>query len=466
MSILIHNARILTLKEGAIPRRGPEANDLSVIPHGYVLIGALDVLQVRAGDAPPSLMRGDFERPKDDDPNEEHFVINAHGRVVMPAFVDAHTHACWAGNRLDEWDMKRAGVSYLDILNAGGGIMSTVRAVRNASEDELAHALEFRLRRMAWAGSTTVEVKTGYGLTPDAELKMMRAIRIGSEAARFIPFPTLLLGHALDPEMPHQVETIIDALPEFIEALFKHREATQTSGVLENYFCIDAYCEVGAWSVENCSRLFEASKSPFRVHADQFNSLGMTPLAVEMGALSVDHLEASTNHDLKTLAESKTFGVMLPACGFHLDDRYANGRKFVDMGGALVIASNYNPGSAPCYSMPFIISLAVRKLGLTIEEAISACTVNARALLGHERLNDWDYDDPEYDSPFLSDLGQIVESNTIAPTNQLVNIIMLRHTDERMLAFEFAGDPVELVIANSRLIKWIGDDSDRTIIKP
>lgn len=444
MSLLIHNARILTLAEGAVPRRGAEARNLSVIEKGFLWADG-DTHSYGEGGPPPEAMEPSDSPPSYDEagyPNT-HTIIDAGGRVVMPAFVDAHTHACWAGDRLDEWDMKRAGASYLDILNAGGGIMSTVRATRAASDEELRLSLYKRARDMLAAGTCWTEVKSGYGLTREPELRMLRAISEVRECMN--PFmhitPTALLGHALDPDVPNFVDrTIHETLPAVIERFGSD-------------FDVDAYCEVGAWSVDDCRRLFEAAIEEgcgFRVHADQFNSLGMTPLAVEMGARSVDHLEASTEHDLKALAESETFGVMLPVCGFQLDDRYANGRQFMDMGGALVIASNFNPGSASCYSMPFVISLAVRKLGLTIEEAITACTINAAQLLNPDESNV---------------VSRINPYGHLTPIGVGHDFIMLRHTDERMLAYEFGGDPVQLVVSDGRILKWTGDDSTRTIIQ-
>ncbi len=335
---------------------------------------------------------------------------DAEGRVLMPAFVDCHTHACWAGERLDEFDMKLKGASYLDILKTGGGIMSTVRSVREASEDELTDALLARFSVMQDEGTQTVEIKSGYGLTTRDELKMLRAIASAGARSHATVIPTALIAHAIDPDQPDFIETTITETLDAVHAEFP--------GVT-----IDAYCEEGAWSFEDCRRLFDRAMElghPCRVHADQFNSLGMTRWAAEQGFVSVDHLEATTPEDLEFLAQSNTFGVMLPCSGFQVDDRYANGRAFVDAGGTPVIATNCNPGSAPTSSMPFAIALATRKLGLTVNEALAACTVNAAKLLG------------------LEDRG------VIAPGKR-ADMILLRHTDERVLAYEFGGNPVDEV---------------------
>ncbi|TVQ65230.1 MAG: imidazolonepropionase [Phycisphaerales bacterium] len=407
MSVLIRGARVLTMRpdpdaHGPVrAARGKALGELGVIPRADVLFEGETIARIEER---IEGVRGATE-------------IDARGRVLMPGFVDCHTHACWAGDRLDEWEMQRAGSSYLDILKAGGGIMSTVRAVRGASEDELATTLGERLGRMLRAGTTSVEVKSGYGLSTLDELKMLRAI-MSPKVERPHVVPTALIAHAIDPEQPDFVErTINETLPALHEAF---------PGVT-----IDAYCEQGAWSLDACARLFAKAKSlghPCRVHADQFNSLGMIPLAIEQGFRSVDHLEAAAPEELLALARSETFGVMLPCSGFHTDGRYADGRAFLDAGGMLAIATNCNPGSAPTFSTPFAIALAVRELGLTAQEAIGACTRNAAALLG------------------LTDRG------ALAPGLR-ADAVLLRHTDERALAHEFGDDPVDVVIRAGVVVK-------------
>lgn len=410
--LVIINARLLTLKGGL--RRGVDAmNNLGAITNATVTISA-GVIQSIAETLPAS------------SPDDTHFgsakVIDARGRVLMPGFVDAHTHAVWAGDRLDEWDMKRRGVAYLDILKAGGGIMSTVRAVRNASQAQLTESLRTRLDVMLREGTTTVEIKSGYGLSTNDELKMLRAIH---DAARTWPgsvVPTALLGHAIDPE---QIDFIKRTTHETLDAIH-----SEFPGI-----AIDAYCENGAWSLEQCTGLFERARSlghPIRVHSDQFTPLGMTQWAVANGMLSVDHLESTPSSVLKDLAHSDTFGVMLPCTGFHTDSRYANARDFIIDNGALVLASNCNPGSSPCSSIPMVIAVATRFLRLTPAQAISACTANAAALLARQ-------------SPSLPRVG-VIEPGARA------DLALLRHSDERLLAYEFGGNPVDVVIARGRVV--------------
>lgn len=401
--IAITNARLLTLAPASAdaPRRGQAMGELSPIDHATIVTrdGVIEAL----GDSI-------------DIPGGAH-VIDAKGRVVMPAFVDCHTHACWAGDRLDEWELKQRGATYLEILQSGGGIMSTVRAVRQASTDQLAESLLDRLNWMLAEGTTACEVKSGYGLSTKDELKMLDAIVLADQNWAGRVRPTACIGHAKDAQVEHFVEmTISETLP----------------AVHERYpgVTIDAYCEEGAWSLDETIRLFTAAGDlghPLRIHADQFNALGMLEAAIDLGALSVDHLEATPPESLKTLAASQTMGVMLPCSGFHVDDRYANGRDFIDAGGALAIATNANPGSAPCLSMPMAIALATRKLGVTAAEAITASTVNGSHLLD------------------LTDQG-------VLEPGKRADLVMLRHRDERQLGYTFGGSHVQLVMCRGAIV--------------
>ena len=359
---IILNARIITLDEGDIPRRGEAMNTLGIIEHGFVLVQDGTIQQVESGSPDESV----FEK------SDELVVIDAEGRVVLPTFVDCHTHSCWAGSRLDEFEAGLKGVPYLEILANGGGIMSTVRAVREASQEELATSLVGRIALMASLGTTVVEVKSGYGLTTKDELKMLRAIHDASQEIPQLVSGTFLGAHAIDPTVDNFTDLVIE----------------ETLPAIANEFpsiTCDAYCEEGSWSVKETTKLFERAIElgcPIRVHVDQFNSLGMLPIAIELGAISVDHLEHSTDKEIALLATSDTIGVLLPASGFCLNDTYARGRKIIDMGCAVAIASNFNPGSAPMPSMPFAIALACRRLGLNPAEAITAATVNAACVLG------------------------------------------------------------------------------------
>jgi len=404
--MLIHNARILTLAGEPGPRRSRALRDLNVIDQGWVSIEDGRIAEVESGAPDPRRLRGATD------------AIDAQGRVLMPAFVDCHTHACWAGDRFDEFEMRLAGVSYLDILKRGGGIMATVRAVRQADEATLTRLLLERLERMMLLGTATVEVKSGYGLSPDDEIKMLRAIRAAAGRSPLRIVPTFLGAHAIDRDNPDFVEeTITKTLPAVAQEFPK--------------IACDAYCETAAWPLEDCRRLFEEAQAlgcPIRVHTDQFNSLGMTRLAVEMGAVSVDHLEAITPRDLEFLARSETIGVMVPCTGFNLDGRYAPARALIDAGGAVAIASNYNPGSAPTPSIPFTIALACRALCMTPAEAIAAAIWNAACVL---RLED--------------EVGSI-------EIGKRADLQILDMRDERGLAYEFATPGPAMVMIGGKVV--------------
>lgn len=416
MSLVIRNARAVTLSGLPGPRRGTSMSELSILERANIWIEGDTIRRVEVVD-----VQRDSRHPSADASD----VIDAQGRVVLPGFVDCHTHACWAGDRLDEWEQKQKGVSYLEILKSGGGIMSTVRAVRAASEQDLAEQLLDRLHVMLRHGTTSVEVKSGYGLDTSTELKMLRSI---ARAAAQWPgqiSATACLGHALDPDVARE---------EFVQ-----RTIEETLPAVSQKFpglTIDAYCEEGAWSLAECRQLFARASDlghPIRVHSDQFHDLGMTEEAIDKGFLSVDHLEATAPDMLRRLAASEVYGVMLPACGFHLDGRYGNGRAFVDAGGALALATNFNPGSAPCYSMPLVMSLAVRHLGLSAAEAIAACTVNAAGVLG------------------MRDVGCV-------SAGKRADLVILHATDHRQLAFTFGGNPIQRVVCGGSIVSPNDDD--------
>lgn len=415
-SLAIVNARVVTPPSLGV-RRGGAMSDVLVLPRAGVRVKDGLVVEVSADLAP---------RPGE-------LVVDAASRVLVPGFVDCHTHACFAGDRLDEWEQRLAGTSYLDILRAGGGIMSSVRATRTAGQERLTRLLHQRLDRMLRLGSTTIEVKSGYALSTEGELAMLRAIARAAAQHEAWVVPTALLGHALDPDVERR---------EFIERVVHETLA----GVHAEFpgAAVDAFCENGAWTLDETLLLLRKALElghPVRVHADQFNSLGMVEAAIELGARSVDHLEASTPQTLKKLADSPTIGVALPCCGVHMTGRggaggmFADLRTLVDLGGACAIATNLNPGSAPCYSIPAAMAASVRCCGLSWREAMTATTVNAAGVLG------------------LFDRGAIVPGAR-------ADLLLLHHTDERSLCFEFGSNPVRSVMVNGRLLGQRGPHDD------
>lgn len=421
-SLTIRNARVVSMNPALPrPRRGAQMSELGVIECADVVIEGATIKSVRKKPMPKgvsaSFIAGTPTSKLVESADEDGTIIDAGGRALVPGLIDCHTHTCWMGQRLDEWESKRAGVPYLKILERGGGIMATVRAVRLATQSQLAEGMLARANQMLRLGSTTIEIKSGYGLTTADELKMLRAVREAQAHFAGTLIPTALLGHAIDESQSGFVGRVVrETLP---------LVAQEFPGI-----AVDAFCEKGAWSVEQCVLLFTRAKElglRCRVHCDQFNSLGMIATGLRLGLSSFDHLEATTKDDLALLAKSDAMGVMLPCCGFHMDNRYARGKQFIAAGGALAIASNYNPGSAPCGSMGMTMALTVRHLGLSPAQALCAATINPAHVLG------------------LTDRG------TIAP-GQRADLLLLNTTDERSLAFEFGTSCVERVIAGGKAI--------------
>jgi imidazolonepropionase len=410
MSLFIRNARILTLAQpnagpslsaSSRARRGAALRELAVIPRGSVLIVEDKIAAVSPDLAAP----GDAE------------VIDADGRVLMPGFVDCHTHACWAGDPLSDWEQQLSGISSAEITRRGGGFHAIVRAVREATRKQLAAALRIRLDQMLRGGTTTAEVKSGYGLTTEAELKMLHAIQRAAQEWPGTIVPTALLGHGIEGDVAAHTRMVVR---EMLPAIWH-----EFSGIT-----IDASCAEDGWPVEACVRLFDRAGKhglPLRVHADQAKPTGMIPEALRLHLRSVDHLENATKADMIALASSDTFGVFSPITSFHTAGRYARAGAFADSGGLVALATDYNPLTAPSHSVPFAIALAVRCCGLTPAEAITASTLNAAALLG------------------FTDRG------TIEP-GQRADVILLRHRDERQLAHELGGNPVDCVVSGGKRI--------------
>lgn len=322
--------------------------------------------------------------------------IDLGGRAVVPGLVDPHTHAIWAGDRLADFDARANGVAYEEILRRGGGIRSTMRKTAAATVEELAELAAPRLARLVASGATTIEVKSGYGFTAEAELRMLEAIRLlahgGPAAARPDRRPS-----APEPDRdaaavrPTLVPTLLIHVPPGDPA---EREAylTMVTGELIPEVArrglataVDVFVEREAFTLAETEAILNAARErglKTRLHADQFHALGGIDLAVRLGALSVDHLEASGERAIATLATGDTIATLLPGVTLHLGLPAAPGRAFVDAGVAVAVGTDLNPGSSPLYSTAMALALAVRLNGLTPAEALTAATANAAAALG------------------------------------------------------------------------------------
>jgi imidazolonepropionase len=352
--------------------------------------------------------------------------IDATGRALCPGFVDPHTHLVYAGDRADEFERRIAGATYQEIMAAGGGILSTMRATRAASAEELAAESRARLAQMLALGTTTAEVKSGYGLELAAELRQLAAIAALDAAQPIELVPTFLAAHAIPPEYAGRAEAYLDlVIDEMLPAALAWYQGSHfaTRGVP---FFVDVFCERGAFDLHQSRRMLEAARGlglPLKAHVDEFSALGGLDLALELGAVSVDHLDVTGPAGIALLAQSPTIAVAIPAVTFNLGgSHFADARAIIDAGAALALTTDINPGSAPCPSLPLVMAIACRYQRLLPAEALNACTVNAAHALG---------------------LGARLGSLEVS---KQADILILEAADYRHLAYEFGGNLVKSVI--------------------
>jgi imidazolonepropionase len=368
--MLIHSAsELLTLAGG--PQRGADLGNLGVICDGAVLIRDGKIAAV----GPSAELQEAY-------PDEER--LDASGHVVMPGFVDPHTHVAWAGDRATEFDLRLQGKTYLEILEAGGGILSTVRATRQAPIEMLESETRKRLRRMFSYGTTTAEAKSGYGLETATELRMLQALlNLGREGPLELAV-TFLGAHAVPPEYVGRADEYTQVICG--EMLPTVKEWWQANAANHALPFVDVFCEAGAFSLAQTRRILETARGlgfPLKIHSDEFENLGGARLAVELGAVSADHLVKASFEDIAALGRSNTVAVALPCTPFGLAEPYfAPAQAILDDGGLLALATDLNPGTAWCESMQFVLALACRYLRLSPAQAIAAATINAAAAIG------------------------------------------------------------------------------------
>jgi len=365
--MLIHSAsQLLTLHGG--PQRGSALGSLAIIEDGAVLVRDGSIADVGSSN--------DLRRLHPDE-----LALDAAGCVVMPGFVDPHTHVVWSGDRAAEFEMKMAGANYLDILAAGGGINSTVRRTRLATIESLMVETRPRLARMFAYGTTTAEAKTGYGLESETELRMLQAILALDAAGPLELVPTFLGAHAIPPEFKDRPQAYTDLLCAEMLPFIRQWWGSQPSTAVRPLPFVDVFCETGAFDLAQSRQILTKARElgfPLKLHADEFDNLGGASLGVELGAVSADHLVKTSAADIQALASSDTVSVSLPSTPFGLaESQYTPAREIVAAGGYLALASDCNPGTAWCESMQFVIALACRALKLTPAQAIAAATINA-----------------------------------------------------------------------------------------
>ena len=360
--LILHDAREVFTCRGPAPRRGPAQADAGVIANASVAaLGGTIVFVGSASDCRHLV-----------EPTPDARAIDASGCAIVPGFVDAHTHAVFAGDRRHELRRRLAGATYAEIAAEGGGILSTVDATRAATVDDLVAASRPRLDEMLRCGTTTCEIKSGYGLTVESELTMLRAIRALDATHPLDVVPTFMGAH----EIPREHRASRDAyvrlvLEEMIPAVAREGLAA---------WC-DVFCETGVFTIEESRAILEAGRAAGlapRLHADELASSGGAALAASLGARSADHLVHVTREDARAMAAAGTVATLLPTAAFYLKlGRYAPARVLIDEGVPVALATDLNPGGGLSPSMPFAIALACFGMGLTLEEAIVAATINA-----------------------------------------------------------------------------------------
>lgn len=414
--MIIHSAsQVVTCAGG--PQRGSAMGDLGLIENGAVVFQNGRILDT--GPTPEMLKA----YPHDDR-------ISAEGRVVMPGLVDPHTHVLWAGDRAGEFEMRVQGRSYQEIMNAGGGIVSTVRDTRRASVAELKEETRRRLRRMFAHGTTTLEGKTGYGLSLQAELRSLQAyLALDAEGPQDLAV-TFLGAHAVPPEYKDDTSgytTLVceEMLPEVAAWWANHTQAALPF--------VDVFCEQGAFNLAQSRRILERARDmgfPVKIHADEFENLGGASLAAELNAASADHLVVTSDEDIEALARSDTVAVSLPCTPFGLaEGDYTPAEKILSAGGLLAIATDLNPGTAWCESMQFPMALACRYLGLTPAQAIVASTINAAAAIHRDH-----------------DVGSL-------ETGKKADMLVLDSSDYRHLGYRFGTNLVRTVIKDGNVYR-------------
>jgi len=409
-SLLIRGASRIVTPEGAAARRGAELGQLRVEENAVLRCEDERVVFVGS-----------------EEDHERHFaapgaILDAGGGCVIPGFVDPHSHPVWAGSREDELNRRLAGESYMEIARSGGGINSTVRATRAASAAELLEGALHRLDTFLLHGTTTLEAKSGYGLDLDTEVRMLEVIAAAGERHPIDLVPTCLAAHEIPPEHRKDPEGWIREIVELI-----HPEVAR-AGLAE---AVDVFCEEGVFDLEQTRRILaDAPRYGWKIHlhADELTPLGGAELAVELGALSADHLMCVTEAGMAALAGSDTVAVLLPGTSFFLRSDYAPARRMIEAGCAVALATDCNPGSSPTESMPQILALATLGMGLTVEEALTAATLNSAAALGR-----------------AAELGSLEEG-------KLADVLVLNEPTHHHLVYHYGVNPVRHVVKAGRIV--------------
>lgn len=408
-TLLIHDLEAAVSPKGSGPLRGKDLGELEIHSPASIAVSGDRITAV----GPPHEVLRDFS------PGPACETVDGRSKIALPGLVDCHTHAAFLGDRAEEFELRSRGASYEEIHASGGGILSTVEATRAGSEEELAAATERHLSWMLEHGTLTAEVKSGYGLDTETELKMLRAIGGAAQTQPIDLRPTFLGAHTVPAEIADAAEYVDFVVSEVLP------EAAPLA------CAADIFVERGSFEKEEARRYLEACAGyglALRLHADQFSERGAVPLAVELGARSVDHLEQTGEEGVRILSRSGTAAVLLPSCALYLGLPNPPARSLVDEGAIVALATDLNPGSSFCSSLPIVMNLACSRLNLSPAEALSACTANAAHVLG---LN-----------------GEV---GGISPGYR-ADILMLDAPDWRYVAYHLGGDSFATKVKSGRIL--------------
>ncbi len=409
--ILIKNASELVTCSGFKPKHGSEMNDLHVINDGAVVVE--DGVIKAVGTTEEIL--GRYKE-------EDFHVIDAEGKAVLPGFVDSHTHLIFGGYRAEEFSWRLRGDKYMDIMKRGGGIASSVKSTREASKQQLMEAGIKRLGSMLSFGVTTVEGKSGYGLDFETEIKQLEVMKELNETHPVDVVRTFMGAHAVPVEYSGRGDAYIDFI---IESVLPHVAEKKLAE-----FC-DVFCEDNVFSIEQSRKLLSKAKElglALKIHADEIVQLGGAELAAELGAVSADHLLQASDEGIEAMAKSSVISTLLPCTAFSLKESFANGRKMIDSGCAVALATDFNPGSCFTESTALVFALACIQMNLSIEEAITALTINGAAAVNR-----------------ADEIGSI-------DIGKKADIIMLEFPSYKFIPYHVGVSTVEKVIKNGKLV--------------
>ena len=417
--IIKNAAQLVTCANAGKAKKGVEMQDLGIISDGAIAVSK----GIISGVGKTEEILKEFE--------SEH-IFDATNLVVCPGFVDPHTHIVFGGNRLNEFELRIKGASYLEIMQAGGGIVSTVSHTRDANLKELVESAFKRLNVMLEEGSTTVEIKTGYGLDVKTELKMLHVIEELDKTHEIDIIPTFLAAHAIPQEWKGKEDAFTDLIcDEMIPAAWNWYEGSHFSQKKTPFF-IDVFCEQNAFNLKQSKQVINnAKKMGFNIkaHVDEFTNLGCAEFAISNNAKSIDHLDATSDMEVKLLAESNTIGVVTPTVNFNFgSNEFADIRKMIDLGCAMALSTDYNPGSAPCPSQPLAMAIACRYQKLLPSEALNAVTIN---------------------SAFAVGLGKTHGSLEVG---KQADILILETNDYRQVAYEFGRNLIGRIIKRGMML--------------